>query len=49
MFINKTVLIFIKMTPRKKGISFKTIQKNTTLGDFKSENIKKEDDNNEEE
>ena len=42
------ILIF-KMQPKKKGISFKTIQKNTTLGDFKTEKIKKEEDNNEEE
>ena len=38
------------MQPKKKGISFKTIIKNTTLFDiFKKEKIKKEEDDNEEE
>jgi len=36
------------MQQKKKGISFKTIQKNTILGDFK-ERRKKEGDDNEEE
>ena len=37
------------MQPKKKGISFKTIIKNTTLDGFKKENKKKEEDDNEEE
>ncbi len=35
------------MQPRKKGISFKTIMKNTTLSDIFKKKDKKEADDNE--